>query len=259
MDDIRRPQPQLPRRDYTLGGPQQPQMPPAQKPQAHPLSPQPQPLSSLPPAQTPPQPAQTEPLLFNQPAPEPMAASQDRQSYDYRHQANSPTPASQPTQRRGLLKLASPKMLAAIGASAVLLIAAGFYLAKPAKKAGATAAQLAKKSSFSFYYPQPLPAGYSYVNDINAFNNGQAYFMLANGKKHIVLHEQAAGSSSSGAEAPANIEDVSSSVGKVAIGTTAGEPSAQINAGGTYILINTTGSVSKTDLINVINNLKIIK
>jgi hypothetical protein len=113
--------------------------------------------------------------------------------------------------------------------------------------------------SFGFYYPQPLPAGYSYVSDLNAFQNGQAYFMLANGQKHIVVHEQTASSDGQASDTLANAQSLNSSVGKANLGTTAGELSAQINAGSTYILINTTGSVPKTDLVNTINSLKVIK
>ena len=277
MDDIRRPQPNLPRRNYALPG-SQPAQPPTPQYQPQPqTAPQPlRPVSQLPavprpvtapqPAQpvpvslTPepikpePEPAQAEPLLFNNDPP----LSQNRQDYDYHHAA--PTqPDRQSSTKSGLKRLMSPKIAGAAAAVILVLAAGGLLLSKPPKKVGATAAQLAKKSSFSFYYPQPLPAGFSYVGDLNAFDNGQAYYMLASGKKHIVVHEQPASLTSSPAEAAKDSEQVSSAIGKVAIGTTAGEISAQVNAGSTYILINTTGSVSKADLINTINNLKIIK
>ncbi|MBX4197199.1 hypothetical protein KW801_01425 [Candidatus Saccharibacteria bacterium] len=236
MDDIRRPQRHLPRRDYSLPGNQA-------------VRPQPTPTSQQPFSEPPQQPeAQGEPLLVH-----------NRRDYDYRHSAPD-QPVSQPAaskSRRG--SLVSPKLLGSMVAAAILLVAGVLYISRPAKKVGATAAQLAKKSSFSFYYPQPLPAGYSYTNNINAFEGGQAYFMLASGKKHIIIHEQAANSANSSANELANPQSLDSSIGKVSLGTTAGEPSAQIIAGSTYILVNTTGAVSKTELVGVINSLKVIK
>jgi hypothetical protein len=223
MDDINRPQPQLPRRDYTQ---------PA-RPQA------PRPLNQVP-----------------QPQPAPIVSTQ-RQDYDYRH-ASQTQPATHPPIAKRRAALASPKILTAAAAAAVLLIAGGLFLAKPAKQVGATAGQLAEQSNFSFYYPQPLPSGYSYVNDINAFQGGQAYFMLAKGAKHIIIHEQPIGSKTGGDPLLAP-QSLSSPIGKVTLGSSVDQPGAEISANNTFILINTTGSVPKTDLVDTINSLKIIK
>jgi hypothetical protein len=229
MDDIKRPQHHLPRRDYTqLGRPAvnpQPPAPPAPAPQA--VQP----------------PVDEEPLLV---------------SYDY-HSANQTRPAHGPKARNRLANLATPKILVSGSVVIILLVFGGFYLGKPAKKVGATAAQLAKQSSFSFYYPSPMPAGYSYVGDINAFQDGQAYFMLAKGQKHLVIHEQAATSNGPQTVNLAAAQSLSSPVGKVTLGASSGEPAAQVKAESTYILINSTGSVPQADLVNVINSLKITK
>lgn len=174
-------------------------------------------------------------------------------SYEHYSQA-TPRPHPQPVAKKRLLPKIRPRY-AATGLAAVLLIAAGAYLlTRPAQKSGFSVAQLSEKSSFGFYYPQPLPSGYAYVTKINAFQGGQAYFMLANGSKHIFFREQAAGSQTTAGLS--NSHNIRSAAGTAAIGTQAGQPAAKVLAGSTLISINTTGSVPSADLTRVIDSLK---
>lgn len=239
MDDIRRPNPQ--RRDFAMRHrPHQP------RPGAPDPSPQTQPAAAQPPAYHEPQASDYQPGLA------PAAASETGYEH-YSHPA--PQSRAQPIAKKKLLPKI-PLKYAAGAALVVILIAAGAYLlSRPAQKSGFSVAQLSKKSTFGFYYPQPLPNGYSYETKINAFQNGQAYFMLANGSKHIVFREQAAtgGLNTSGL---AGTQSVQSSVGKAAIGTQAGQPAAKVLAGSTLISINTTGSVPASDVSKTIGYLK---
>jgi len=229
MDDIRRPNHQ--RRDFAM------------RHRAH--QPRPNPTDSGPP------PTPAAPTEDYQPAFAPAAASETGYEH-YSRPAARPHP--QPAAKKKLLPKIRPRY-AATGLIAVLLIAAGaYFLTRPAQKSGFSVAQLSKKSAFGFYYPQPLPSGYSYVTKINAFQDGQAYFMLANGSRHIFFREQAAGGqTTSGLD---DSRDIQSSIGKAAIGTQAGQPAAKVLAGSTLISINTTGSVPSADLARTIESLK---
>ncbi len=235
MDDIRRPHHQ--RRDFAM--------------RHRPHQPPPSPNSPAPgPAPAPAIPHHT-PAAVPQDGLAPAAASET----GYEHYGRpAPRPNLQPAAKKKLLPKIRPRYAAA-GLAAVLLIAAGAYLlTRPAQKSGFSVAQLAKKSAFSFYYPQPLPNGYAYVTKINAFQGGQAYFMLANGSKHIIFREQAAGGQTTGGLSGSH--NIRSAAGTAAIGTQAGQPAAKVLAGSTLISINTTGSVPSADLTWVIDSLK---
>jgi hypothetical protein len=243
MDDIRQPQNQ--RRDFAMrhrthqpaNQPPEPQ-PPVEHHHQHPQAPQP---AHQPPAA--PAYYDSEPQL---PAEEPA----------YEHYS-APNAESRPHQaaKKRRLPLISVKYLAAGLVLLILLGTAGYILSRPAKKTGFSVNDLAKKSTFGFYYPQPLPQGYTYVEQINAFQNGQAYFMLGNGAKHIVFHEEAA-SGELDNKSITNAHSVNTPVGKAVIGTTAGQPAARVLAGSTLVSVNTTGSVPAADLVRAINQLK---
>jgi len=141
---------------------------------------------------------------------------------------------------------------------AVLLIlgAAGYFVTRPAKKAGFTADQLAKKSTFSFYYPAPMPSGYSYVTEQNAFQDGQAYFMIGKGGKHIVFHEKQSNQTAISPASLAKSQKINTSVGTAVIGSVAGQPAANVLAGSTMISINTTGGVTQDEVKAAVKSLK---
>jgi hypothetical protein len=130
---------------------------------------------------------------------------------------------------------------------------------QPAKPKGLTQAQLAQKASFGFYYPKPMPGGYAYVNTANASLHGQAYFMLANGHKHLIVHEQAAPEGKLDLSSLKTPQSLQTEAGQAAIGTEAGLPAARLLAGATLISINTTGSVPAADLTSIINSFKSYK
>jgi hypothetical protein len=235
MDDIRRPEHQ--RRDFAM------------RHRAH------QPRPSVPgPAQTAPAPVAARPPLTAadyQPGLAPAAASET----GYEHYSQ---PVHQPRPRPAAQKRRLPRMplkYTAAGIAGILLIGAGIYLiSQPAQKSGFSVVQLSKKSTFGFYYPQPLPGGYSYQTKINAFQDGQAYFMLAKGSKHIIFHEQAASGQSTGGLTAAKA--AVSPAGKALIGTLAGQPAAKVLAGSTFISINTTGAVPAADLSQAVRSLR---
>jgi hypothetical protein len=245
MDDIRRPGPQ--RRDFAMRDrgytPRQP-VTDLRRP-APVASPAPS-YSAFPPAQAAPQPAPAIP----QPAPRPY-----EESYSH-YTPPAPTPAAQPQRRRNPLRALPVKYSLTGAAVAVLISAAGFMLTRPAKTSGFTESELAKKASFAFFYPQPMPSGYVYEQKFNAFQDGQVYFMLAKGGKHIVLHEQAA-------HGPLDISSLTaarkfkSASGEAVIGYQGGLPAAKILAGTTLISANSTGPVSQDELARVLDQLKV--
>lgn len=256
MDDIRRPHHQ--RRDFAMRHrAHQPAPPQPLEPTAAP-APYAQPEQHQPAADNY-QPANTYAQPFESAAGQPFYPADEGFAPAPAGADDYSQPALQARPRPAVKKRRLPKIplkYAIAGAAAVILIAASAYmLTRPAQKSGFSVAQLSKKSSFGFYYPQALPGGYIYDSKINAFQDGQAYFMLANGSKHLIVHEQAAsrGAGLSGLDQP---QTINAAIGKAAMGTVAGQPAAKVLAGSTMISINTTGPVPKTDLVRVINSLK---
>lgn len=169
-----------------------------------------------------------------------------------------PRPAPPAPVKRGrwnLLKFLPLKYAVPGIAIIVLVAAAGFMLTRPPKTSGFTATQLAKKAGFSFFYPQPMPAGYSYELKFNAFQDGQVYFMLAKGNQHIVFHEQAAHGALD-TSALTSVRKLQSPTGQAAIGYQAGQPAAKLLTRSTLISVNSTGQVSEDDLAKILNLLK---
>jgi hypothetical protein len=134
----------------------------------------------------------------------------------------------------------------------------GYLLLKPDKQKVFTPASLAKQASFSFYYPSPLPLGYTYVNNINAFQDGQAYYMLGSGSKHIIVHEQAAGGRKLDTKSLTNPVTFSAAGGQAALGNVAGQPAGLVLTGPTLVTINSTGDVTPADVAALINNLRLV-
>jgi len=213
---------------------------------------QPRPADSGP-AQPAPPPAAAQPMpaAGYQPGLAPAPAAETGYEH-YSRPALQPRPRPLAGKRRLPL---IPRKYAAAGIATILLIAAGIYMvSRPAQKSGFSVAQLSKKSAFGFYYPQPLPGGYVYETKINAFQDGQAYFMLAKGSKHIIFHEQAASGQNTGGLTAAKA--AASPAGKALIGTLAGQPAAKVLAGSTFISINTTGAVPAADLSQAVSSLR---
>lgn len=244
MDDIRRPNPQ--RRDFAM------------RHRAH--QPRPGVMDLRPTEPTPPQPVAQPPVQAQEayvPATDyqsnlaPAAAAET--GYEY-YSRPVTRPAARPAGGSRRLPKIRPRY-AVGGLAAFLLIGASLYmLTRPAQTSGFSVAQLSKKSGFGFYYPQPLPSGYTYVTKINAFQGGQAYFMLAKGSKHLFIHEQAAANQGTGGLS--SPQPLPSPVGKAVIGQQAGQPAAKVVAGSTLISINSTGGVASTDLSKLIDSLK---
>lgn len=253
MDDIRRPDPQ--RRDYSL--PRANYAPPAA-----PSGPPPQevPVQPAPPGQ-PLQPVQAQPpdRSFTPVSQAPYPAAEVPQEV-VRTPYQPPSPQPPAAEPKSKIVHFFPYKYVATGLAAVLILgAAGYFVSRPAKKAGFTAAQLAQKSSFSFYYPQPAPSGYSYITEQNAFQNGQAYFMIGKGNKHIVFHEQTAATAKLDTSSLSKPQMIEAPAGKAAVGTLAGQPAAKVLAGSTLISVNSTGGVSQDDVTTAVKSLKSTK
>lgn len=232
MDDIRRPY-RGERRDYALPT----NRPAPATPQPHHPSHHPQPVHHTP----------TIPVArpdYQPPVHQPAHHAQ-------------PVAHHKPTRRRvPRVGLNKSVILATVLAGAAVF--GGYLLLKPDKTTVFTPAILAQRSGFSFYYPSPLPAGYSYVNNINAFQDGQAYYMLGNGDKHIVVHEQASHSSKLDTKSLSNPVSYEAAGGQAALGSVTGQPAGLVLTGSTLITINTTGKVAPADVAAVINHLRLV-
>jgi hypothetical protein len=252
MDDIRRPY-RGERRNYAIPG----QRPPAPHP----------PVTDLRPAAPARQPA-SPPHSPHQPIPHPahqthnQTETLNRPASHAVHHSQAPAPHHQPAyQPRTAAKRLPGLKIKQLAVAAIFALAAvfgGYLLLKPDKAKVFTPVSLAKQASFGFYYPSPLPAGYSYVNNLNAFQDGQTYYMLGSGNKHIVVREQRSGGSSlnlTGLSKPITFQAAG---GKAAVGEVAGQPGGLVLSGSTLITLNSTGDVPPADLTAVINNLKLV-
>jgi len=237
MDDIRRPY-RGQRGDYALPA-QRPHQP---APPAHQLRPHVTDLRPAPAVQAAPQPAVTHHIHQ---APHHSHA----QTHQPHHHPAVPHPRKK-AHRPALLPVAGVILLAIAAAIG------GYLLLKPHKAATFTPASLAKQASFTFYYPQPLPAGYSYVNAINTFTEGQAYYMLARGSRHIIIKEQAANSQTLDLSSLSQPSTLTTSAGKAATGTNSGQPAGLLLTSTTLVTLNSTGQVTPADISAVINSLK---
>jgi hypothetical protein len=211
---------------------------------------------------------QPEPSYHN-PAPDPFPMPRQTQSAQpaghqsmdiappaYHRPVHQPQTAAQaqPSQRRPKLSV-SPKM-AAVFIGILLIAGLGFHFLKPAKAQGFRPSDLAKQASFSVYYPQPLPAGYTYDQSVSTFANNQAYFLINKGTEHIIVREQAWSSNSLDTSSLTNPAPVDTPVGKAAIGTNTGQASAVVLVNSTLITVTSNGYVPAADVTTMINNLK---
>lgn len=248
MDDVRGPSPQ--RRDFAQRHRPYSARPPVTdlRPAARPI---PRPTTTYNPV-----PSQPQPVVYSEPATPPQPYSPPEES-NYAHYT-PPVAAATPkkTARRNPFK-ALPAKYVLSGVVIIALIAtAAFMLTRPPKKSGFTVAQLAKKADFGFFYPQPLPNGYTYEPKFNAVQGGQVYFMLVKGTKHMVFREQPANGSLD-INGLNGVRKITTAAGPAAVGSQAGQPAAKVLAGSTLISVNSTGSVAESDLLKVLDLLKI--
>jgi hypothetical protein len=249
MDDFRR-RYDVPRRDYGM-----PAAAPTQPPQ-HPTPARPTAPPQHQPAHHPTH--QSQPSHHQAHPAAPPARIDDFQAtapQHHPHQAvhHQPLPAKDSV----FTRLAESKTAKIVGVAIILLVA-GFIIlsSRPAKPKSVLPADLAKKASFSVFYPSSLPAGFSYDPTISTFANGQAYYLLNKGTEHIVVREQAWSSSTLDTSSLTNPVDLPISSGKAAIGTNTGQTAAVVLTGSTLINITSNGSVAKDEMTAVINSLK---
>jgi homoaconitase/3-isopropylmalate dehydratase large subunit len=137
-----------------------------------------------------------------------------------------------------------------------VVVVAAFYLLKPSKSKAVLPADLAKQASFRLYYPSPLPPGYTYNQTIATFVNGQAYYEISQGAKHIIVREQSTSASSLDLSSLSSPSDVKTALGKAAVGINTGQTAALVLAGSTLITVNSNGHVPQADMTTFINNLQ---
>jgi hypothetical protein len=259
MDDFRR-RYDVPRRDFGL---------PADQP-----APQTQPEPPVQPEPTPPeQPHQPHHRVVQHPhqsahhprpahhqtyQPEPQPALIDDLRPTTQHHKPQPIHHQPPVKKhRGRSQFTNPKAIKVIaGVIVLLLVIFAVSSLKPSKTRSVLPADLAKKATFSIYYPSSLPPGFSYDKTISTFQGGQAYYLLNKGTEHVVVREQAWSSNKLDTSSLTNPEDLPTGLGKAAIGTNTGQTAATVLAGTTLINITSNGSVSKDEMMIIINNLK---
>lgn len=232
MDDFRR-RYDVPRRDYGLP-PEQAGVPSRPQPSQPPSSPYPQPAA--------PPPRSTESIYAPPPA-----------EHQAPYQADHHRPVPHPKSER---RFGSKKLWIIIGLALVVVVVLAVFLSRPAKPKVILPADLAKQASFSLYYPSPLPAGYVYDGNVSTFLNGQAYYEISKGTKHIVVREQASSAKSLDLSSLSKPVQVKTALGQAAVGVNTGETAALVLAGATLITINSSGQISQADVASFINNLQ---
>jgi hypothetical protein len=247
MDDIRRPQ-HLKRRDYTApsGRPAAPSQP--HHAPNHP-SPHPQP-------HTPPQPSHS----LNHNAQPGVADSTYRphEPLEAPHHQQQPqaVPAPGHARPRSTNKI-SKKLTIVIGMllAAAAIFGAG-YLLKGSNDSNGIPASITRQVNYDLYFPSPMPPGYIYMKDTATFQIGQVFYKFANGKKRVTVNEQPMPETKPNLSLLTGYTQFESRVGKAAIGTSVGEPTAVVLTPTTIITMHCVGGVSADDLRTAINNLK---
>lgn len=101
-----------------------------------------------------------------------------------------------------------------------------------------------------------MPAGYTYMKDTATFQIGQVYYKFSDGRKRVTVKEEPIADTKPNLNLLAGFTQFDSPIGKAAIGTSVGQPTAVIVTNTTVITMNTFGGVSQNDLRTAINNLK---
>ncbi len=145
-------------------------------------------------------------------------------------------------------------------AISLAIVAAGLFGAGYALK-GSTPqkglpASVIQQAKFDLYFPSPMPHGYTYMSDTATFQIGQVYYKFGNGLKRVTVKEEPLPNPKPDLNLMAGFVQFDSAVGKVAMGSSYGEPTAVIITPTTVITMNTSGNVNQSDLKTAIANLK---
>lgn len=135
------------------------------------------------------------------------------------------------------------------------LFALGYFL-KGSSASDGIPAKITKQANYDLYFPSPMPAGYTYMKDTATFQIGQVYYKFSDGRKRVTVKEEPIADTKPNLNLLAGFTQFDSPIGKAAIGTSVGQPTAVIVTNTTVITMNTFGGVSQNDLRTAINNLK---
>ncbi len=254
MDDIRRPyQPQ--RGDYSTR-PHQPNRQPARPQPDIPAHPQPhhQPNQHHhAPAHHQAHPAQHIPVATHQ-HPQPQS-TQHYQPIYHRPPVEQPV-ATQPVPVKTGHKLRY-KLLTAFAclAAAGLLVVAGYSL-KSSDDSKTLPTKITSQADYTVYFPSPMPAGYTYMKDTATFQIGQVFYKFNNGRKRVTVKEEPTPNPKPDLSLLAGCRQFDAPIGKAAVGSTYGQPSAVVVTHSTVITLNGIGGVTGDELMTAIKNLK---
>jgi hypothetical protein len=247
MDDIRRPQ-HLKRRDYTASSGRPAALPQPHHPPNH-SSPDHQPHSP-----------QQPPHHFPNHNVQPTVSAPTHQPPDplvHPHQQSlqaAPAPAhARPRSKNKISKKLT--VVIAILLAAAAIFGAG-YLLKGSNDSNGIPASITRQVNYDLYFPSPMPPGYIYMKDTATFQIGQVFYKFANGKKRVTVNEQPMPETKPNLNLLAGYTQFQSAVGKAAIGTSVGEPTAVVLTPTTIITMHCIGGVSQDDLKTAIGNLK---
>jgi hypothetical protein len=254
MDDIRRPH-RPERRDYGLPEERphhapQPQHPPHHIPVSTPGQ------DSSPTAYTPPVQAHAPSSPPMQPAYHQQPQTQTHSQPHTQHQAHPHASQQQPIPAHHAKRKIPKPLLIIIGIFvATALVAVGFFL-KPSDPQNTIPAHIVQQVDYSLYFPSPMPPGYTYMKDTATFQIGQVFYKFSNGQKRVTVKEEPMPQPKPDFNLLSDYAQFDAPVGKAAIGSTFGHPTAIVLAGNTVITMNTSGGVSQDELKTAVNNLK---
>lgn len=252
MDDIRRPHP-TPRGDYSVGS----HVPhrPAPRPRPANFTVQPQPL----PAQ------RHQPVPLHHPAPAthiPVGGHSHLRPAPHTHRSTyHRPPVEQPAPALGPRPKVRHKLgskLFAVGACigvAGLMFGAGYSL-KSSSDSKSLPAKVTQQADYTVYFPSPMPPSYSYMKDTATFQIGQVFYKFSNGSKRVTVKEEPLPKPAPDLSLLAGYRQFTAPVGKAALGSSFGQPTAVVVTRSTVITLNGTGGVTADELKTAINNLK---
>lgn len=172
---------------------------------------------------------------------------------------NAFTPSQPTVKRRWFNGLVLSVLIMFILAGAGAGYYFGFAKHQPAKSEAASTppipADIINHATFPIYYPLPTPDHFSYQQGTASSVNGLFYFKLADANKSVAFIEQTLPPKVPDLSKIPNFGRIDIPAGQAAVGTVAGQPTAIVITKNTLINVSSNGSVSLTDIKDLVNGL----
>jgi hypothetical protein len=168
--------------------------------------------------------------------------------------ARSIDPPEKPRRKLRASQKKVPRVKVVICVVALLLALAGggyYFLHSKPKIQNPLPTSLITSSSFSLYYPSPLPDGYTYSENSASVESSVLFYKLHDNTKEVLVTQQAKPLSDTGISSAVGFDKVDTPNGVAYIGKNNSSPVAIIQTSKTLINISGTPDVS-SDVVNSI-------